>query len=624
MPTQNMSSFENFSSGLHFYQSNRIEEAYNFFLSSVNNDTNFVDAHRYFEYTARKTGQLKDFIKNYEAMLAKDPENPILMNYLGNAYFDSGNYEKAESLYKESIKRTPTFSNPHNNLAIIYSIHGKYEEAIKEFENALESSKEPATIYNNMGLCYINMGDVETAKTYFKKALDMEPANPNFVVARYYIHGSKVYVTYNEKKVPEGVFGEISLNTEPVFEIQNQAGGLSPVERAEIIAGRLQELVNKDIKPHEIQVGKINNQITLSTASGDLILTITKDMAEREGTTSDKLAEHKLGILKEILSSSTTISYSAGGFVLQFCKYRINSVVITEIENLELYMVTPATMEAVKDKLSEEQTVVVAGFQHTDYTKEKMTERLLKSGLSPEQVDAILQNSGWTIDTTRLSSLMDKEFTDVYNLKDELKNLGYDENSVERIGKTSLQVEGNKDEKVTITEETLEKLEGKVDTEELKSLQDKEITLEELKENLQNSDLKLEEVDATIKVVAAEKEMKGISNEATCLHRGDAFYSEGNLAEATAAYEKALSINPNFAPAHFCLGVISYDEKKYEDAVTELNNAISKNPEYFEAYFWLGKAFMDNGKKEEAKTALQTIKQAHNKEAWMLVLDIEN
>jgi hypothetical protein len=27
---------------------------------------------------------------------------------------------------------------------------------------------------------------------------------------------------------------------------------------------------------------------------------------------------------------------------------------------------------------------------------------------------------------------------------------------------------------------------------------------------------------------------------------------------------------------------------------------------------------------EEAKTALQTIKQAHNKDAWMLVLDLEN
>jgi len=422
MPTQSLASFEKFSTGLHLYEENRIDEAYNFFLNSVKEDTTFLDAHRYFEYTSRKMGKLDDFILHYESMLEKDPENPVLLNYLGNAYLDKGNLSKAEELYRKAIRIAPTFGNPHNNLATIYAFSGDFEKALGEYEKGLKYSDRKAPVFYNIGLCYMNMKDEESAKTYFAKALEIDPKNSDFIAARYYLHGSKVIVTYRDKKVPGGTFGEILLNSEPVFEIQTEAGGYSPVERAKIIARRLQSMINDGLKPYEIKIGKINGMVVMKTAGEELIMTFTKEMALRENTTQENLAEYKMRVLTEILNSATTVSYTEGGYVLQGAGHK-----------------------------------------------------------------------------------------------------------------------------------------GEV------------------------------------------KEMAGSSQEATCLHRGDAYYSEGKKDLALEEYEKALEINPSFAPAYLCMGIISYDEKDYDASVSSFNEAIKNNPGYTDAYIWLGKTFVAQGKTEEAK-----------------------
>jgi tetratricopeptide (TPR) repeat protein len=193
----------------------------------------------------------------------------------------------------------------------------KYKEGLEEFQKALTYSDRKAPVFYNIGLCYINMGDKDKAKEYFMKALEIDRKNPDFIAARYYIYGVKILVTSREKHVPGEVFGEILLNSEPVFEIQTSVGGFSPYERAAIIAGRLENMISAGLKPVEIEIGKMKNETVLQTAVGQLIMTVTKKVAEREGTTPEKLAKVKMETLKKILTSATSVSYSEGGFVLQ-------------------------------------------------------------------------------------------------------------------------------------------------------------------------------------------------------------------------------------------------------------------------------------------------------------------
>jgi hypothetical protein len=100
------------------------------------------------------------------------------------------------------------------------------------------------------------MKDNENAKKYFQKALDLDPSNPDFIIARKVIYGINIVVGYREKPVPGIVLGEILINSEPVFEIQNTAGGLTPLKRAEVIARRLYNLIAKGLNGSELEVGK--------------------------------------------------------------------------------------------------------------------------------------------------------------------------------------------------------------------------------------------------------------------------------------------------------------------------------------------------------------------------------
>jgi len=264
------------------------------------------------------------------------------------------------------------------------------------------------------------MGDKNKAKEYFIKALEIDRKNPDFIAARYYLYGAKILVTSREKQVPGEVFGEILLNSEPVFEIQTSVGGFSPSTRAAIIAGRLENMISAGLKPVEIEVGKMKNETVLQTAGGQLIMTVTKKVAEREGTTPEKLAKAKVETLKKILTSATSVSYSEGGFVLQ------------------------GQSEKIKD-------------------------------------------------------------------------------------------------------------------------------------------------------------LKGISTEATYLHRGDAFYSEGKTDKAAEEYKKALEVNESFSPAYFCMGIIYFEQKDYKNAISNFSNAIKYNDKHIDACIWLGKSYKEAGNVKEAK-----------------------
>ena len=194
MPAK-ISSFKSFCEGLNLYEESSIDEAYSFFLKSVNEDTHFIDAYKYLEYTARKSGKVDDSIKNYENLLEIEADNPVLINYLGNAYYYKKNLSEAENLYKKAIEIDSLFPNPHTNLGTIYAINKKYDEALKEYDEALKYSDRKAQIYYNTALIYNNKGDKNKAKIYFKKALDLEPRNPDFSPGRYYIYDMKVIVT---------------------------------------------------------------------------------------------------------------------------------------------------------------------------------------------------------------------------------------------------------------------------------------------------------------------------------------------------------------------------------------------------------------------------------------------
>jgi Tfp pilus assembly protein PilF len=78
------------------------------------------------------------------------------------------------------------------------------------------------------------------------------------------------------------------------------------------------------------------------------------------------------------------------------------------------------------------------------------------------------------------------------------------------------------------------------------------------------------------------------------------------LEEAIAAYNKALSIKPNYVDAYNNMGNTLKEQGKLEEAIEAYNKALSIKPDYVDAYFNMGNALQDQGKPEEAIEAYNT------------------
>jgi tetratricopeptide (TPR) repeat protein len=80
-----------------------------------------------------------------------------------------------------------------------------------------------------------------------------------------------------------------------------------------------------------------------------------------------------------------------------------------------------------------------------------------------------------------------------------------------------------------------------------------------------------------------------------------ACYKElGNLEGSVKMFEVAVNIKPNYAEAHFNLGVVLTDLGRLDAAIESYNNAIKITPRYFDAHNNLGNAFQNQGKLEAA------------------------
>ncbi|GEM_PF-5475486 len=93
----------------------------------------------------------------------------------------------------------------------------------------------------------------------------------------------------------------------------------------------------------------------------------------------------------------------------------------------------------------------------------------------------------------------------------------------------------------------------------------------------------------------------GDNDEKLFLELADLYWTHFNKASQAEKYwSKALSIDPNSAEAHFCLGRLFSLRKKWKEAVKHLSKAIQlndKNPEYF---FELGQALYKKGNRAES------------------------
>ncbi|MCH2336968.1 MAG: tetratricopeptide repeat protein [Pseudomonadales bacterium] len=100
-----------------------------------------------------------------------------------------GNYEAAESAFREVLARRPGLAFDYGNLANALARHGQYAEALEYFENGLALNPNDVEILSNQSLALMSEGQLERAENNLVKALKLDPnyghAHFNLGVLRY-------------------------------------------------------------------------------------------------------------------------------------------------------------------------------------------------------------------------------------------------------------------------------------------------------------------------------------------------------------------------------------------------------------------------------------------------------
>ena len=104
----------------------------------------------------------------------------------------------------------------------------------------------------------------------------------------------------------------------------------------------------------------------------------------------------------------------------------------------------------------------------------------------------------------------------------------------------------------------------------------------------------LQRISKNIGIVAAKPIMPKL------FQPWNALAAEGKNEEAISHYKMAIKLNPDYAKAHYNLGIALVAEGKNEEAISHYKMAIKLSPDFAVAHNNLGIALVAEGKNEEA------------------------
>jgi Flp pilus assembly protein TadD len=109
--------------------------------------------------------------------LAAEPDEFILHDGLGDAYWIRGQLGAAEHEWKEALKLNPNFVRPLDSLGALYAQQRRFDEAEAYLERAIRLDPGDADSHLNLGAVYAETGRLNLAEEQFRIAVSIAPLN---------------------------------------------------------------------------------------------------------------------------------------------------------------------------------------------------------------------------------------------------------------------------------------------------------------------------------------------------------------------------------------------------------------------------------------------------------------
>jgi tetratricopeptide (TPR) repeat protein len=119
----------------------------------------------------------RDDVTLVSRALAAEPDEFILHDALGDAYWMRGEGALAEHEWKEALCINPDFVRPINALGALCAKQGRYNEAAAYLQHAILLDPHDADAHLNLGAVYAETGSLDRAEEQFRAAVSLAPLN---------------------------------------------------------------------------------------------------------------------------------------------------------------------------------------------------------------------------------------------------------------------------------------------------------------------------------------------------------------------------------------------------------------------------------------------------------------
>lgn len=114
-------------------------------------------------------------VAQYQVALQFDTKDAQVLNKLGIAYEELGEFDKAERSYRKALSADKKFSSAANNWGTLEYQRNRYGKAIKHYKQALTRDANQPVVYSNLGYAYYGNKQYPEAMAAFGQALALDP-----------------------------------------------------------------------------------------------------------------------------------------------------------------------------------------------------------------------------------------------------------------------------------------------------------------------------------------------------------------------------------------------------------------------------------------------------------------
>jgi tetratricopeptide (TPR) repeat protein len=188
--------------------------------------------------------EFKDTIALYSSLIKSNPGNAYALSQRGSEYLKTKNFDLALADFDNSIKASPTFSDPYFNKGIIYHFMDDHAQAEHFLSLALkydtlypETASLNEEVYINLSSEKLNLGKYDEMKALLKAGLRKYPDNcsmHNNLGLAYYSTGkfdSAVYEYNKAIKAEQNEFSYYNNRGMAEYDINDFAGALNDFNR---------------------------------------------------------------------------------------------------------------------------------------------------------------------------------------------------------------------------------------------------------------------------------------------------------------------------------------------------------------------------------------------------------